>query len=244
MNGHVNGMERHQSCQSIYAPTGEVVFAGEWDPKAMLHTLGPESYWQGRSVLDIGSNTSGLSIEIARLGARVTAAEPDPRQTSKHLAINVIQHIIDTEHLDLTLTNTSVFDLDINEKFDAVLFLGLIYHFRHPQYVLDLISNIVGEHLFISCQTIPGDQLIMLNRADKKYDVRRLRNRNLILSGWQPTRALLEKMIELSGFGEVVPISDASLDFPNKPDGHTNNAYYRATKMKKINMASSLREFT
>ncbi len=237
-------MEKHQACQTIFSPTGEVIFPGEWDPRAILHTLGDYGYWAGRSVLDIGSNTSGLSIEIARLGAKVTAAEPDPRNTSKSIAINIIRYVIQNENLDLTLTDKSVFDLNFLEKYDSVLFLGLIYHFRHPQYVLDLISNVVREHLFISSQTLPGDQLIMLNRADKQYDVRRLRNRNLILSGWQPTRNLLVKMIESSGFGDVIPISDPSLDFPSKPVGHTNNAYYRATKIRNIDMESSIREFT
>lgn len=34
--------------------------------------------WEGKRVLDIGANTLGLSVEIARAGGIVTGAEPDP----------------------------------------------------------------------------------------------------------------------------------------------------------------------
>lgn len=66
--------------QTIYENNGDTLFNGEWDSKKLNEaiTAGNPNYWKGRTVLDLGANTGGLSLELARMGAKVTAAEPDP----------------------------------------------------------------------------------------------------------------------------------------------------------------------
>ena len=51
----------------------------------------------------------------------------------------------------------SVYELaDLHERFDVVLFLGVLYHLRHPLLALDLVSERVGDRLILQTLTMPG----------------------------------------------------------------------------------------
>jgi tRNA (mo5U34)-methyltransferase len=55
----------------------------------------------------------------------------------------------------------SVYELaDLHERFDVVLFLGVLYHLRHPLLALDLVSECVGDRLIFQTLTMPGHQPI------------------------------------------------------------------------------------
>ena len=88
---------QYKGCQNIYSRDGEIIFNGGWDSRELYKAVTgdlSESYWLGRRVLDIGANTSGLSVEIARRGATVVAAEPDPYKNTRHLAQKALFSVI------------------------------------------------------------------------------------------------------------------------------------------------------
>jgi tRNA (mo5U34)-methyltransferase len=109
----------------------------------------------GKSVLDIGCNAGFYSLEMKRRGAsRVLGVDHDPhylRQAS--LAAEV-------QGLDVEFRQLEVYDVGaLGETFDVVIFMGVLYHLRHPLLALDLIR----EH-------VAGDMLIFqsLQRGSEK----------------------------------------------------------------------------
>ncbi|MGK2954752.1 MAG: class I SAM-dependent methyltransferase [Solirubrobacterales bacterium] len=221
-------MTRIKATQSVYDHNGQELFAGMWDPKmlAAILTRDDPGFWQGRRVLDIGANTGGLSVELARMGAIVTVAEPDPFRNTLAQTHELLLRLREDEQLDLTIERKTLFECHTLPRHDVVLCLGLMYHFRYPQMLIDYLSSLRPEFLFISSQTHPSTELALFNRAgilskDHFPD-------DLVLTGWHPTRPLLERMLKWAGFIEVESLTKEPFDFPRKPPGATNSAYYKA----------------
>lgn len=238
-NGEPNmGSEFFSACQTIYSETGDVLFPGQWDSRGLFNaiTVGKEEYWKERKVLDIGSNTSGLSVEIARRGAHVVAAEPDPRKNNRFRCKGLLDEIVENESLQLEFVNNELFEVHDLGSFDTVLCLGLLYHFRDPQYVLDYLSSIDMNDLILSTQTCEGDGLQMLNRAEKGLlPLLAQKARSDRPSGWHMTHSMLRRMMEWAGFTDITPLGDTNINFPNKPSKRiTNSAYYRAKKLRSV----------
>ena len=103
----------------------------------------------GRSVLDIGCNGGFYSIEMKRRGAaRVLGVDTDDAYLRQaRFAAQVVGAEIEFAQL-------SVYDVAaLGERFDVVLFLGVLYHLRHPLLALDLIREHVVRDLFV-CQSM------------------------------------------------------------------------------------------
>src|SRR4051812_28054297 len=122
------------------------------------HFLGdyPRNKWQsfahviptdlhGKSVLDIGCNGGFYSIEMKRRGAkRVLAIDFDEVYLAQ---ARFAAEVCDAE---IEFRQLSVYDVaKIHEKFDVVLFLGVLYHLRHPLLALDLIHELVAADLLV-----------------------------------------------------------------------------------------------
>jgi SAM-dependent methyltransferase len=235
--------------QSIYSPDGQtILFHGQWDSRNLLKAVtgSDHGYWRGRRVLDIGANTSGLSVEIARRGASVVAAEPDPYKNTRALAWNVLDTIVKEERLDLTFVDQGLFDAHTLGRFDTVMCLGLIYHFRDQQFVLDYLSTVDMQNLIVSCQTHPTKDLAMFNRMDPSISMPAgfWDNYAEPLSGWHPTRPMLERMLKYAGFDDVTPLTDSGINFPRHgPLKLTNSAYYRARKVRTVDPVESRKTY-
>jgi tRNA (mo5U34)-methyltransferase len=103
----------------------------------------------GRTVLDIGCNGGFYSIQMKSRGAsRVLGIDVDPDYLRQaRFAAEVIG-------ADIEFTQMSVYDVaSLGERFDVVLFLGVLYHLRHPLLALDLIREHVVRDLFV-CQSM------------------------------------------------------------------------------------------
>jgi SAM-dependent methyltransferase len=220
--------------QLVRNALGEKVVEGEWDPRPLVTALCPDpAYWRGRRVLDIGANTLGLSLELARMGARVHAIEPDPFDTLAQYQPTV-RDLIAKENLSVTIERAGLFDAHRQaqllgiDRFDTVLCLGLIYHFRDPLGMLLSVAAVKTEHLFISSQTHPGEDFALVNRTDPKHYPRVDTTQHM--TGWHPTRPMLVRMLRQAGYTDIIATTDPAINFPNKPIKKvTNSAYYRAT---------------
>src|SRR3954465_3965968 len=127
-------------------------------PTAPHHFLGdyPANKWngfsaaipadlRGRTVLDIGCNGGFYSIEMKRRGAdRVVAIDFDERYLAQaRFAAEVCE-------VDIEFHQLSVYDVaKLGEKFDIVLFMGVLYHLRHPLLAIDLIHEHAARDLLI-----------------------------------------------------------------------------------------------
>jgi tRNA (mo5U34)-methyltransferase len=99
----------------------------------------------GRSVLDIGCNAGFYSLEMKRRGAaRVLGIDSD----NDYLA--QARFAAEVNGFDIEFRRLSVYDVGaLRERFDIVLFLGVLYHLRHPLLALDLIHEHVTRDLFV-----------------------------------------------------------------------------------------------
>jgi tRNA (mo5U34)-methyltransferase len=94
----------------------------------------------GKTVLDIGCNGGFYSIEMKRRGAeRVLGVDSDPEYLAQaRFAAEALGMAIEFRQL-------SVYDVGaLGENFDVVLFMGVLYHLRHPLLALDLIHDHVA----------------------------------------------------------------------------------------------------
>ena len=99
---------------------------------------------RGMTVLDIGCNGGFYAIEMKRRGAdRVVGIDSDEGYLAQ---ARFAAEVCDVE-IDLRLM--SVYEIGrLEEKFDLVLFMGVLYHLRHPLLALDLIhEHVAGETL-------------------------------------------------------------------------------------------------
>lgn len=117
----------------------------------------------GWTVLDIGCNAGFYAFEMKRRGAaEVVAIDSDERYLKQ--ARFAAQH----QQLDVDFRRMSVFDIaGLQRRFDLVLFLGVIYHLRHPLLALDLLRQTAVGRLLVF-QTLLGGSP-ETRRVDQNY---------------------------------------------------------------------------
>jgi tRNA (mo5U34)-methyltransferase len=165
---------------------------------------------RGKTVLDIGCNGGFYSIEMKRRGAdRVVSIDSDPDYLDQaRFAAQVTGCDIEFHQLD-------IYDVaELREKFDLVLFMGVLYHLRHPLLALDLLNeHIVRDQLvFQSLQR--GSSAIAQLKEDYPFAETEIFNQegfpvmhfverryaNDPTNWWIPNRACVEAMLRSSGF--------------------------------------------
>ncbi|WP_296815459.1 hypothetical protein [Brevundimonas sp.] len=226
--------------QSIYRLDGSLAANGKWDAQALFDVLTPEpDYWRGKRVMDVGANTLGLSLLIARAGASIIALEPDPRDRlaeRQKIALDMAKK----ERLNIDLQQAEFFDAKQFGAVDEVLFLGVLYHFRYFQFTLDFLSTLDTKTVVVATQTHPGDSIALFNRKDP--DVWPMK-RSRPLLGWHATRPALRQSLRAAGFTDLQSLTNSTINFPKKPKGLTNSAYYRATKGEEVDPFKVYRDF-
>jgi tRNA (mo5U34)-methyltransferase len=111
----------------------------------------------GKSVLDIGCNAGFYSLEMSRRGAsRVLGIDHDEHYLRQaRLAAEV-------EGMDIEFRQLEVYDVGaLGERFDVVIFMGVLYHLRHPLLALDLIREHVAGDMMIFQSLLRGPEEIV-----------------------------------------------------------------------------------
>jgi tRNA (mo5U34)-methyltransferase len=167
----------------------------------------------GRTVLDIGCNAGFYSIEMKKRGAdRVVGIDFDEAYLAQ------ARFAAEVNGMDIEFRQLSVYDVArLREKFDVVIFMGVLYHLRHPLLALDLIHEHVARDLLLfqsmqrgsgeSCNTeedypfwrteiFDASEFPRMYFIEKKYA-------SDPTNWWIPNRACVEAMLRSSGF-EVI----------------------------------------
>ena len=104
----------------------------------------------GKSVLDIGCNAGFYAVEMKRRGAaRVLGIDSDERYLAQ---ARLATRALGWPERDggVEFRNLSVYDVGaLGERFDLVIFMGVLYHLRHPLLALDLIREHVAGDLLL-----------------------------------------------------------------------------------------------
>src|SRR5205814_9375964 len=91
---------------------------------------------RGWTALDIGCNAGFYTFELARRGAHVTGLEVDDHYLTQ--ARWAVERFGVSDRVELR--RGSVYDLaGTSERWDLVLFMGVLYHLRYPLLALDAV---------------------------------------------------------------------------------------------------------
>ena len=164
----------------------------------------------GRSVLDIGCNAGFYSLEMKRRGAaRVLGIDSDEAYLTQ------ARFAADVNGFDIEFRRLSVYDIGVlRERFDVVLFLGVLYHLRHPLLALDLFRDTVVKDLFVFQSMQRGAKEVAQVEPDYDFWDPRPIEQNLLpvmrfvehryagdpTNWWIPNRACAEAMLRSAGF--------------------------------------------
>ena len=164
----------------------------------------------GKSVLDIGCNAGFYSMEMKRRGAaHVLGLDSDAEYLAQ------ARFASDISGLDIEFRRMSVYDVGaLGEKFDIVLFLGVLYHLRHPLLALDLIYEHAARDLMVFQSLQRGST--ELPRLEEDYDFWKTQHFDDVAypklhfvehkyaedwtNWWIPNRACVEAMLRSAGF--------------------------------------------
>jgi len=178
-----------------------LVTPGYIDPRIYLKRLRLPAQLEGMSVLDIGAWDGFYSFEAERRGAaRVLATDhfcwSGPGWGTKagfdlaHAALGSQVDSLDIDVMDLTPERVGTFDL--------VLFLGVLYHLRHPLLALERVFAVTGKQLILETHV---DMLSSSRPACAFYPVAEL-NRD-VTNWFGPNPQAVVAMLRDVGFRRV-----------------------------------------
>jgi tRNA (mo5U34)-methyltransferase len=165
----------------------------------------------GKSVLDIGCNAGFYSMEMKRRGAeRVVGIDSDDRylEQARFAAATLGYDKIE-------FRNLSVYDVaSLGEPFDVVIFMGVLYHLRHPLLALDLIREHVAGDLLLFQSMQRGSMEVPDLLADYPFEETEIFDDPAYpklhfiereyahdwTNWWVPNRACVEGMLRSAGF--------------------------------------------
>ena len=168
----------------------------------------------GWRALDIGCNAGFYSFELARRGATVTGIDHDPRYLRQaRWAAGQFGLGSQVRFLEM-----GVYDLAATpETYDLVLFMGVLYHLRHPLLALDLLHEHATRDLLVFQSMLRGSDSVeplapdypftetaifdapgypRLHFVEQKYTGDRT-------NWWIPNRAAAESMLRSAGYAIV-----------------------------------------
>jgi 2-polyprenyl-3-methyl-5-hydroxy-6-metoxy-1,4-benzoquinol methylase len=107
----------------------------------------------GKKVLDVGVWTGGTALLFAALGAEVTALEEVVKYSD---TVNYLASAFGLSNLECI--PISLYDVEIQDKFDYILYSGVIYHVSDPVLSLRILFNALkdGGNIFVETYGIPS----------------------------------------------------------------------------------------
>lgn len=192
-------------------------------PTAPAHFLGdyPSVKWrrfsgiipdrlEGKTVLDIGCNAGFYAMEMKQRGAeRVLGLDTDEEYLAQ------ARFAAEVKGLRIEFRKMSAYDVgQLREKFDLVIFMGVLYHLRYPLLALDLIHEHVAKDLLLFQSMQRGDSHV--DAIEKNYDFWTTDQFDSAgypklhfiehkyaddpTNWWVPNRACVEAMLRSAGF--------------------------------------------
>jgi len=163
--------------------------------RSRLHDLEVPESLEGRRVLDVGAASGWNSFELERRGAEVVAidcvAYEEFRYASSLLNSTVDYRMVDVDEISPELLGT----------FDIVLFLGVLYHLRHPLLALEKLCAVTREVAFV--ESFVTDSLMSPSGQTSMefYEIDELGGQ---IDNWfGPTTACLVALCRSAGFATV-----------------------------------------
>jgi tRNA (mo5U34)-methyltransferase len=186
-----------------------VVTPGLQDTPQLLTQINLPANLSGMRVLDLGARDGFFSFECEKRGASEVVA-------LDYVDWELTGFKICHEYLNsrVKFINGNIYSLNKGElgSFDLVLFLGLIYHLRHPVLALDRIYDVMnpGGSIIVESHTIDhglvgvNGEWTSLNSEYSRLQMAQFYSNgklgNDVTSPWAPNQLCLEMMAQDSGF--------------------------------------------
>jgi tRNA (mo5U34)-methyltransferase len=124
---------------------------GRYDPSQYLDIMGFPKDFTGKTVLDIGCFDGFFSFEAERRGAKYVLGID--RHPVDHRGFAIARDLLGSK-VDYRVS--SVYDISPEDHgtFDVVLFLGVLYHLRHPILAIEKIHRVCRETLFLETHVL------------------------------------------------------------------------------------------
>jgi tRNA (mo5U34)-methyltransferase len=183
-----------------------IVTPGQDNSRRKLERLKLPSSFAGKTVLDVGAWDGFFSFEAERRGARRVLATDSYSWNGSHdwgdkrgfdLAKSALGSKVEEMEIDvleLSPEKTGVFDV--------VLFLGVLYHMRHPLLSLERVASVTGDMVIV--ETVV-DLLSCRRPAIAYYPFSELGRDNTNWCG--PNPAAVVAMLKTVGFRRVEIVS-------------------------------------
>jgi tRNA (mo5U34)-methyltransferase len=150
----------------------------------------------GKRVLDIGAWDGWFSFEMERRGAEVMAVDCVEMEKFR-LAHELLGSKVDYRVMDVDELSPATVG-----RFDIVMFLGVLYHLRHPLLALERICQLTRDMAFVESfvtdeELKPGQPLMEF------YETSELGGQT---DNWYgPSTSCLHALCRSAGFARVVP---------------------------------------
>jgi tRNA (mo5U34)-methyltransferase len=179
-----------------------IVTPGRYDNQAMLRTIGMPESLAGKSVLDVGAWDGFYSFEAERRGAaRVLATDHfcwSGEGWGTKEGFELARRARGSKVEDLEIDVLDLAPERVGGKFDVVLFLGVLYHMRHPLLALERVLSVTGDLLILETHV---ERLPMRRPFAAFYPGTELNDDPT--SWWGPNIAAVEAMLRDAGFRQV-----------------------------------------
>jgi len=168
----------------------------------------------GMRALDIGCNAGFYSIALAQRGAEVLGIDVDEHYLRQ---ARWAREQFGLGEQQLALRQMQVYELArLNQEFDLVLFLGVLYHLRYPLLGLDIVARCTRDLLVLQTLTTPEDEIVepppdlgldergaMLEPGWPKLAFIEHRLAGDPTNWWAPNRAGVEAMLRSCGLRPI-----------------------------------------
>jgi tRNA (mo5U34)-methyltransferase len=175
---------------------------------------------KGKSVLDIGCNSGFFSLEMKKRGA------------DRVVGVDIMPHLLAQSrfnshwfNLPVELYECGAYDLQVlDSKFDVVVFIGVLYHLKHPLYALELIASMCKETMYFQSvvrgpsgdvepeKDYPVTEIAAFDQPawPKLYFIEKKFNGDES-NWWFATRSCLKAMLRTAGFRSVEDTSNSEI---------------------------------
>ena len=200
----------------IALPDG-VVTPGTQDTAAQLTWLALPADLSGRSVLDIGCSDGFFSFACEQRGAaRVLAVDNfSSMYVDTPSGFHVAHELLDSK---VQFLQADLFRLEPEAigRFDVVLFLGVLYHLRHPLLALEHLAQLCDDQLILETELAsPRGLLGAFKRrivgADNASSSMLFHEGDEVnrdpTNWWSPTARCVESMLRSCGFCAVQTVT-------------------------------------
>jgi tRNA (mo5U34)-methyltransferase len=154
--------------QHFDLPNGLQTGKGEgYDAQARWNLIAPHvpADLAGKTVLDLGGNAGFFSIQMKLRGAsRCVLVDPFV-EFNRQAQFAAAQFGVELEVIN---EDAHTYCLTTDDRFDYVIFLGLLYHLKYPGLVLDRLAEMTKDRIYIQSNIIGTEADTYQNKPD--YD--------------------------------------------------------------------------